>query len=304
MRRAALFQRAVVRFLSAVAFALCLPCLGTSASHGEETPAASEKGTPSTEIERVVTPRSRQFNLRSRESQREYRIQVAEPKDGPPKSGYPVIYALDGNAVFATLAEAARVQRRGTPMLVVGIGYPSDDPFDSARTYDLTPERAASESDADSKEKTGGEEAFFKFIQEEVKPLIEERYKVNRQRQTLFGHSLGGLFTLHVLFAHPDAFQTYAAGAPSLWFDDQSILNEERAFIERKGVKADLFLFVGDRDARHMIHDATRLSERLAPLSVHGLRVYFQVFEGEDHVSVLPAAISRAYRIAADGGSR
>src|SRR5262249_22194676 len=148
--------------------------------------------------------------------------------------------------------------------------------------------------------RTGGQDAFFTFIQEELKPKIEKRFKVNRERQTLFGHSLGGLFVLHVLYTHPEAFQTYVAGSPSLWWNDQSILAEERAFVEKQGAKVDLFLFVGDRDAKHMVLDARRLSERLAPLGAHGTRVYFQSFEGEDHVSVLPAAISRAFRIAVD----
>lgn len=284
----------------------CLPVLligAASAFADEPATTAETPPAPPAVMERVITPRSQQFTLKSRDG-REYRIQVAEPKDAPPKSGYPVIYALDGNAVFATFAEAARVQRRGTPILVVAVGYPSDEPFDSDRTYDFTPERRPQNADSDSKEKVGGQHAFLAFIQDELKPLIEKKFKVNRDRQTLFGHSLGGLFVLHVLYTHPEAFQFFAAGSPSIWWNDQSILGEEREFIEKKGAKVDTFLFVGDRDAKHMVHDATRLADRLGPLGGHGLRLYFHVFEGEDHVSVLPAAISRAYRIAADGGSR
>lgn len=259
-------------------------------------PAASPSDASSTEDGPVTIPRSHQFTLRSRAG-REYRIQVAVPKAGPPTAGYPVIYATDGNAVFATFAEAVRAQRAAS-MLIVGIGYPSDAPFDVARVYDLTPLRQGEKSDTDSEDNTGGQEEFFAFIQDELKPFIESRFKVNRERQTLFGHSLGGLFVMHILYTHPEAFQTYAAGAPSLWWNNQAILSEEKAFIEKQGAKVDLFLFVGERDARHMVLDATRTADRLAPLSAHGLRVYFQVFDEEDHVSVLPTAISRTYRIA------
>ncbi|HEY4308762.1 MAG TPA: alpha/beta hydrolase-fold protein [Pirellulales bacterium] len=270
----------------------------SAAQESAPKPQAEQPVTTPVAVEPAIIPRSHQFSLRSRDGTREYRIQVAEPKSGPPKSGYPVVYALDGNAVFGTFAETARVQRRG--VLIVGIGYPSDAPFDAAREYDFTPLRTTKDDDSDSAPKTGGQEEFLSFIQEVLKPAIEQRFKVNRSRQTLFGHSLGGLFVLHVLYTRPDTFHTYAAGSPSMWWNDQAILAEERAFFEKKGAKADLFLFIGDRDARHMVHDATRLSERLTPLTAYGTRVYFQVFESEDHVSVLPAAISRAFRLAAD----
>jgi hypothetical protein len=48
------------------------------------------------------------------------------------------------------------------------------------------------------------------------------------------------------------------------------------------------------------VHDARRLAERLAPLAAHGTRVYWQLFDDEDHLSVLPAAICRALRLVAE----
>src|SRR3546814_8321170 len=52
----------------------------------------------------------------------------------------------------------------------------------------------------------------------ELKPLIAQRYPVDARRQTLFGHSYGGLFTLYTLFTKPQAFQGYVAASPSIWW--------------------------------------------------------------------------------------
>ncbi|MFD6207743.1 MULTISPECIES: alpha/beta hydrolase-fold protein [unclassified Peribacillus] len=61
-----------------------------------------------------------------------------------------------------------------------------------------------------------GAENFLKFIEEDLNPEIDKRFKVDQNSQTLFGHSLGGLFAIYVLFENPYAFQTYIAGSPSL----------------------------------------------------------------------------------------
>src|SRR3546814_15077313 len=69
-------------------------------------------------------------------------------------------------------------------------------------------------------------------------PAIEKRYAVDSRRQALYGHSLGGLFALHMLYSHPGAFRTIIAASPSIWWDNQAILSEERAFkarIEKDG---------------------------------------------------------------------
>lgn len=50
------------------------------------------------------------WSMQSDETGREYRIFIAEPMGPPPEGGYPVLYSLDANATFGTLAEAIRLQ--------------------------------------------------------------------------------------------------------------------------------------------------------------------------------------------------
>lgn len=266
------------------------------------------------ECRRVTIPRTVEKSMRSRDGKREYRIMVAKPAAEPPPSGYPVVYLLDANSVFGTMEETVRVQgsrpeKTGVvPAVIVGIGYPTDAPFASARYYDFTMPSAVTEAPARpggaAWPEQGGAESFLAFIEETVKPEIEKEYPIDRGRQTIFGHSLGGLFVLQVLFSQPGLFQTYVAGSPSVHWDKRNLMEAERNFAARSDVdfgKIGVMVAIGELEKSHRsgIYDnAKELAERLSGLADRGLRLQFQSFEEEGHVSVLPALVSRAARFA------
>ncbi|RKN84830.1 alpha/beta hydrolase [Paenibacillus ginsengarvi] len=256
----------------------------------------------------------------SQEEKREYRIFVSVPASPPPEGGYPVLYTLDPNSVFGTLTEAVRVQgnrpeKSGViPMLIVGIGYNAEVPFAPGRYYDYTLPADVSElparPDGSPWPKHGGADAFLRFIEQELKPVIEREYPVDRSKTALFGHSLGGLFVLHTLFTKPSAFRTYIAGSPSIHWSRRLFDEEERDFVRRcnaQGVEASLFIGVGGLEGSHksrMVDNARELAERLAPLEGKGLKLRFHEFPDEGHVSVLPPLVSRAVRFASNGEIR
>ncbi|MBR8658844.1 MULTISPECIES: alpha/beta hydrolase [Brevibacillus] len=258
-------------------------------------------------------PRSKRWIMQSRAENRSYQIMVATPAEAPPPSGYPVIYVLDANSVFGTMVEAVRLQsgrpeKTGVvPAVVVGIGYETDGPFAPARYYDLTPMPTTEFTqlpNGAALPPQGGAEAFLQFIEEELKPRIAREFKIDRSRQTLFGHSLGGLFTLHVLFTKPDAFQCYIAGSPSIHWNRQHLMQAEKQFaarLEQESLNIKVLLGFGEMEKDHVsqnCYHARELSERLSAHAARGLQVVFKEFEDENHVSVLPVLISRALRFA------
>lgn len=270
----------------------------------------------------VTIPGAEQFDLRSN-SGLTYRIFVAGPTGEVPDHGSPVIYLTDGNANFPVLLAAARQRSRDDPRaVVVGIGYPGDDGaiHRERRTFDLTPVSSGSPPpDGFPVYKSGGNDQFFRFIEDEVKPAIERRHKVDRRRQTLFGHSLGGLFVLHVLFTAPDSFQTYLASSPSLWWDGGSIVAEEHAFSEAyagRRLEARLLITFGQWEQgagpgvspeqsdtlsrRRMAGNAKELATRLANAQIGGMAVKLLEFAEEEHGSVVLPAASRGVRFAID----
>src|SRR3546814_4521252 len=73
---------------------------------------------------------------------RTYRILISRPAGEAPEGGYPILYILDGNAMFAGFAEARRIQGFGDrdldKMIVVGIGHPGEQVYDPRRMEDFT----------------------------------------------------------------------------------------------------------------------------------------------------------------------
>lgn len=175
------------------------------------------------------------FEIVSKVNQKPYKIHVSAPKGKAPKEGWPVVYSSDGNAMFPQIASTANLLRMTDRVVLVGIGYPGDAAINTARRYvDLTPKTSpevlARTGRSSSAIETGGNDEFLKFIETELKPKIEKQWSIDRSQQSLFGHSLGGLLVLHALFKNPGAFKNYLAAAPSLWWNENSILQELKDF--------------------------------------------------------------------------
>ncbi|HEJ7120371.1 alpha/beta hydrolase [Serratia sp. Lou2A] len=241
----------------------------------------------------------------SADGQRHYRVRIAQPRQAPAPEGYPTVYFLDGNAVLmglnpTLLAKLAAAKR---PPVLVMIGYDNDLRIDAAgRAYDYTlplpvglkqPPRGG-----------GGADAFLQLIETRIKPAIAAKLAVDPQRQTLWGHSYGGLFVLHTLFTHATAFQRYIAVEPSLWWGNGMILQEAQQMMGRRPVPvAKLQLWVGlaerDRAAPPGVKlptlpaNATRLlAEHLAQLD--GLAVGYREWPALGHGAMLDATIEPA----------
>ncbi len=262
---------------------------------------------------------SQYWDMRSSTTNRQYRIFAAKPAEAPPPEGYPVIYLLDGNALFATTADAVRAQSRMqkktgvSPAVVIGIGYPSDALFDPARYYDYTmptpPDKLIKGPEGMPWPELGGVDAFTAFIRQDLKPEIERKFPIDCSRQSVAGHSLGGLFVLQTLFNHPEMFQNYVAGSPSIHWNKEFMTEAEQRFLSRitqgseqaDGMKLNLMITAGELEKHHpsrMVENASGLAERLSILAERGGRVEYCEFAGESHISVLPAFISRAVRFA------
>jgi predicted alpha/beta superfamily hydrolase len=240
-----------------------------------------------------------------------------------PLGGFPVLYVLDGNATFVLAAQAARLQERLTGgLIVVGVDAQSNALFDPpARYRDLTTLPADDAwgvpKDKDGVPlKTGGADEFRRVLVDEVPAVIDGCMHANKQRTTLFGHSLAGLFVLHTLLTHPDSYNRYIAASPSIWWNDRAVLSELSSFNGAKsGGKKALHLMVGgaeqtlapnapavriDRVTHAAMNDNVQLLyARLKQDHGDDVDITLDVFSGANHVSYLPAALSAAVAEAA-----
>lgn len=308
-----------------------LAAAATAAAPSEQTGAAPIHSP-------VLRSDAEQWDLTSRFTGRTYRIYVAKPVQmgPPPPEGYPVVYVTDGDFTFHTAADTLMLQTRAfeaKPAYVVGIGYGEGmEAATRTRFADLTPTQpdaaftvALAAAPGLDGATFGEAEGFHRFLTEELRPRIEAAYETDKNQNILWGDSLGGLFALHVLFNHPEAYRTYLVGSPSIVWNDCAILKDEAklaAPLAAGKVTPRVLFTVGELEekvadhaklppgvsreqmqamltAAAMITNIRALAGRLKALkSVAGFEVETVVFDGETHISVLPAAISRGLRFA------
>ena len=287
------------RLASTVAIALALPVLAAQAQDSAPSAPASSA------VPGYTMPSTHMWDMTS-DGGEVYRIFVSYPTAEMPADGYPVLYVLDGNASFAAFAEARRVQERYDvgKSIVVGVGYPTDLAYDTRRLNDYTPPM----SDPPPKEwrqlakyKSGGRDTFLDFLTGKLRTEIGKRYKIDPDRQSLFGHSLGGLLALHTLYTRPQAFQSIVAASPSLEWNEQGVLREEREFTSRLtsgkvGKTSRLLVVVGGRDTDDDPYMAEAFVHRMELLSGHGLRTRFRRYDEEGHMTVPARAVTDTLR--------
>src|ERR1700694_1678946 len=196
------------------------------------------------------------------------------------KISYPVLYMTDGDAHMAhTSSTIEFLARNGRISELIVVGIPNTD-----RTRDLTPTKAT--PNAAQFPTAGGADKFLKFIETELIPEIEKRYRVEPYR-ILAGHSLGGLFVIHTMITRPELFKSYVAVSPSLQWSDQATLKRAEEFLKgRKELNATLFTSLGNETGG--IGDAFVLfKEVLAKNTIKGFEWEAQQLADEDHGSVV-----------------
>lgn len=245
---------------------------------------------PATEV-RVVTART---------IKQDFRISVALPPSyaSHPEQSYPTIYLLDANWYFGMVTELTRVMYfdgHFPETIVVGIGYPVDEPLEQAiqqvvdlRVRDLTPVREETFERGGSRQ-TGGASEFLTFIQTELIPIIEREYRATPAARALAGHSLGGLFVLYALFHQPKLFKGYVAGSPFLGYGNKVIFADEMAFAARHTtLPVNLYLGVGGREELiddPMVSDLYQFAARLESRKYKGLSLTKHIVANCDHMA-------------------
>jgi predicted alpha/beta superfamily hydrolase len=228
---------------------------------------------------------------------------------------YPCYYGTDANRSFAMIADMANSFE--VPVIVepeifvVGIGYKIRDLGDwgAWRTRDLTPTNVPSSdtywagifskfAGRQLEVKTGGAAKFLECIEKEVFPFMESNYRVSATGRGLGGYSYGGLFSLYVLFKRPDLFSLYYAGSPSIRYDKGVLYTyEEEYAATHNDLNATLFMTAGGAEDSLLIANVDKMAARLESRNYPGLKVETHVFPDETHMSCVPAAWMRAFRV-------
>jgi len=272
----------------------------------------------------VRIPSSHQYELRARGSGRAYRLFVAVPQGyvESDTTRYPVLYVLDGNDAFPLAVGSARylqLQHEIPALIIVGIGYPVDFYSETLvpRYLDYTPsadaraDSALAPSVAQARPDhelealhSGGGAEFLAALRADIIPFIEARHRTTSDRG-LWGHSFGAAFAMYTMFTAPDLFARYALCSPSLWWNKGDLYGLERAFAtSHRNLPARVFVSVGSSEGKQMVAGVDSLTRLLQQHAYAGLELTANTFDGETHMSSVPAAISRSLRVLYGATSR
>ncbi|WP_037585765.1 alpha/beta hydrolase [Stenoxybacter acetivorans] len=250
----------------------------------------------------------------SADGKRHYRVYVGIPKTTPPPSGFPVLYALDGNAVLAELTTPRlKALAAGKKPILVLIGYNTELRLNSAaRAYDYTPpdENGMEYADAiQPNRRNGGAAAFLTLLRMQIQPSVVKLANINLHEQTLWGHSYGGLFVLYTLLNKPMMFQHYVAADPSLWVrkglmlkqwqnGQYPILADQTTLVLLKSGRANA---PAVNTAAQALYQAVKAvpensTEQLANkwANTPHLQVHYQVYPNQNHGSLFAYAFEAA----------
>ena len=228
----------------------------------------------------------------------DFRVSVARPRSyaSHPEQYYPTIYLTDATVFFGMVVDITRVMPlcgQFPETIVVGIGYPVDEPLDEAltqwqnlRARDLLPVPEGS-AEASQSQQTSGAAEFLSFIQTDLIPAIEREYRADPASRVLAGYSFGGFFVLYALFHQPHLFKGYIAGSPSLWYGDKVAFTYEAAYAAAQSVlPVYLYLGMGGEEEKAdstMVSDFYQFAARLESRKYEGLVLTRHVVENCAH---------------------
>ena len=159
---------------------------------------------------------------------------------------YPVLYLLDGGEQedfhhVTGLVQIGTMNGTMRETIVVGI-----ENTDRKRDFTWPSNDARDRAEVPTH---GGSANFRRFLQTELQPWVEARYRTNDEDGVL-GESLAGLFIVETLLRAPELFDTYVAISPSLWWDGGSLTAAAPALLRGKGLAGKrLYLSVADEGA-------------------------------------------------------
>jgi len=227
----------------------------------------------------TVTYKGKLDSLHSNILKQKRLLQIFLPSDYKAGSTdkYDVLYVLDGGnwntGLVTQIQHFIEGQSQMPPTIIVSV-------MGIDRNIELTPTQLSS-----WQAPTGGADQFLGFITKELIPYVNKTYPSNGVN-SLWGHSLSGMFVMYTLLREPNAFTSYIAVDPSLWWDNSYV---PKMAAEKLSALDGLnkTLFIGSRDAANFhefkIDTMETILKKMAPPS---LKWKLVAYSDETHSSV------------------
>ena len=200
------------------------------------------------------------------------------------------MYVLDGGELYPLFASYSGYLAAGKeipPLILVAISYGTDDwEQGNDRSHDYT-------APTEEREHWGGAIDFQGFLENELIPFVEDKYRSDAKRRIVFGQSLGGQFVLFTAQTRPDLFWGHIASNPALHRNLPFFLETVPADPE---TPSHLFVGSGSDDDPRFRTPALEWIEHWSSKDSTPWRLRVETLEGHSHFSAPPASFRDGLR--------
>ena len=205
---------------------------------------------------------------------------------------YPVIYLLDGsdNEDFIHVVGIVQFLNMIEVMpesIVVGIAN-----VDRRRDFTFP---TSVEKDKKAYPTTGSSARFISFIEKELQPYIQNKYKTSHVK-TIIGQSLGGLLATEILLKKPFLFDNYIIVSPSLWWNNESLLTAAPGLLNKSDVKNLQVIISVGAEGKEMEGDAKKMSDILRSAGGR-ISLHFLFLPKENHLTILHNSVYKSFEL-------
>jgi predicted alpha/beta superfamily hydrolase len=226
-------------------------------------------------------------------------IKICLPEEYKPGSNikYDVVYITDGETHlddFLFIYKFAERENFLPPLIIIALPNTYTNKG-NMRDRDFLPGRTT------DNEKAGGANNFIAFLKDELMPYIDKKFPTSGEN-SLFGHSLGGVFTMYVLLKEPDLFANYYCSDPAFPWNDRRIITMA-AEIFKNTTELDKTLWINGAKETFRNVGIEKMDSVLTAMAPKGLRWKISIYPNETHMSVRFKGIYDGLKYVFDGYS-
>ena len=193
---------------------------------------------------------------------------------------------------FSFIYKFARNEKLLPPLILVAIPntYTNER---NMRDRDFLPEKTPENN------KAGGANNFIAFFKNELIPYINKKLPTSGDN-SLFGHSLGGLFAMYVLLKEPGLFSNYYCSDPAFPWNNRRIITIATETFKNITELNKTLLINGVEDTYRNV-GIQKMDSVLKKLAPEGLRWKVSIYPNETHMSVRLKGIYDGLKYAYNG---
>ena len=197
---------------------------------------------------------------------------------------YPVLFVLDGELngeLVNGMLHRLHLSEGSNEHIIVGVSS-GNRLKDFAPTVNKDPRGPVGEG--------GGGDQFLDFMEKELIPTINKRYR-SSNFNVLAGHSVAGLLVIHSFQSRPHLFQAHLAFSPAVWWGARETSTATKHYVTTtRHIKNYLYMDIGSEGGEmRQVYDSlaqTILRHRNIDLSLR-----LDVFEQEPHDFTMVAGL-------------